>query len=100
MPDWGSEACLGDHARKVRKPALLTLFQSHPSSTTSKPKLAPITSLASSTAHAKDWDDVVTAHAGDRFARTWSTQNKRLGKYALEGEGVVMVSFVRRGFWL
>ncbi|KAL1735373.1 Utp21 specific WD40 associated putative domain-containing protein [Schizophyllum commune] len=61
----------------------------HPSSTTPKPKLAPITSLASSTAHAKDWDDVVTAHAGDRFARTWSTQNKRLGKYALEGEGVV-----------
>ncbi|KAI5824692.1 Utp21-domain-containing protein [Schizophyllum commune Tattone D] len=61
----------------------------HPSSTTPKPKLAPITSLASSTAHAKDWDDVVTAHAGDRFARTWSTQNKRLGRYALEGEGVV-----------
>ncbi|KAL1739986.1 quinon protein alcohol dehydrogenase-like superfamily, partial [Schizophyllum fasciatum] len=52
-------------------------------------KLAPIISMASSTAHAKDWDDLVTAHAGDRYARTWSTQNKRLGKYALEGEGVV-----------
>ncbi|KAI5899586.1 Utp21-domain-containing protein [Schizophyllum commune H4-8] len=60
-----------------------------PNPPTPKPKLAPITALASSTAHAKDWDDVVTAHAGDRFARTWSTQNKRLGKYALEGEGVV-----------
>ncbi|TRM62583.1 Utp21 specific WD40 associated putative domain-containing protein [Schizophyllum amplum] len=52
-------------------------------------KLGPITSLACEPARSKDWDDVVTAHAGDRFARTWTTQNKRLGKYALEGEGVV-----------
>ena len=45
-------------------------------------KLPPITTLAYSTTRAKDWDDVITGHSDETFARTWSIQNKKLGKYA------------------
>ncbi|KAJ3552995.1 hypothetical protein NM688_g3858 [Phlebia brevispora] len=45
-------------------------------------KLPPITSLSYSTTRAKDWDDILTGHTDETFARTWSMQNKKLGKYA------------------
>ncbi|KAH6918289.1 Utp21 specific WD40 associated putative domain-containing protein [Coprinopsis sp. MPI-PUGE-AT-0042] len=44
-------------------------------------KFPPITSLSYSTTRTKDWDDVLTSHADETFARTWSMQNKRLGKH-------------------
>jgi U3 small nucleolar RNA-associated protein 21 len=32
----------------------------------------------------REWDDVLTAHAdGDIYARSWSVENKRLGKHKL-----------------
>ncbi|KAF6763843.1 Utp21 specific WD40 associated putative domain-containing protein [Ephemerocybe angulata] len=46
-------------------------------------KFPPITSLSYSPARAKDWDDILTAHADETFARTWTMQSKRLGKYTL-----------------
>ncbi|KAF7796706.1 hypothetical protein EIP86_007889 [Pleurotus ostreatoroseus] len=45
-------------------------------------KLAPITSISYSTTRAKDWDDILTGHTEETFARTWTMQNKKLGKYA------------------
>ncbi|GJE90786.1 WD40 and Utp21 domain-containing protein [Phanerochaete sordida] len=45
-------------------------------------KCAPVAALAHSTTRAKDWDDVLTAHADDAVARTWTLRDKRLGKHA------------------
>lgn len=47
-------------------------------------KFPPITAFAYSATRSKDWDDVVTAHADETFARTWSVQGKKLGKYAFD----------------
>jgi U3 small nucleolar RNA-associated protein 21 len=46
-------------------------------------KFPPITSLSYSSARSKDWDDIITAHTNETFARTWTMQGKRLGKYSL-----------------
>ncbi|PPQ86912.1 hypothetical protein CVT25_009798 [Psilocybe cyanescens] len=46
-------------------------------------KFPPITSLSYSSTRSKDWDDIITAHADETFARTWTMQGKRLGKYSL-----------------
>ncbi|KAF5330287.1 hypothetical protein D9619_005332 [Psilocybe cf. subviscida] len=46
-------------------------------------KFPPITSLSYSSARSKDWDDILTAHTDETFARTWTMQGKRLGKYSL-----------------
>jgi U3 small nucleolar RNA-associated protein 21 len=46
-------------------------------------KFTPVTSLSFSSARSKDWDDVLTAHTEESFARTWSVQNKKHGKYHL-----------------
>jgi len=46
-------------------------------------KFPPITCLAYSPARAKDWDDILTGHTDETFARTWTMQSKRLGKYTL-----------------
>jgi U3 small nucleolar RNA-associated protein 21 len=46
-------------------------------------KFTPVTSLSFSNARSKDWDDVLTAHTEESFARTWSVQNKKHGKYQL-----------------
>lgn len=36
----------------------------------------------------RDWDDVLTAHTdGDRIAKTWSVENKRLGKQRFGADG-------------
>ena len=45
-------------------------------------KLPPIQTLSYATTRAKAWDDIVTGHADETFARTWSMQNKKLGSYA------------------
>lgn len=46
-------------------------------------KFPHITSLSFSSARAKDWDDVLTTHADESFARTWTVLGKKLGKYSL-----------------
>ncbi|KAJ3736079.1 Utp21 specific WD40 associated putative domain-containing protein [Lentinula guzmanii] len=44
-------------------------------------KFPPITAISHSSARSKDWDDILTAHSDETFARTWTMQNKRLGKH-------------------
>ncbi|EKM55193.1 uncharacterized protein PHACADRAFT_120318 [Phanerochaete carnosa HHB-10118-sp] len=44
-------------------------------------KFPPVTALAYSAARAKDWDDILTGHADETFARTWTMRDKRLGKH-------------------
>jgi U3 small nucleolar RNA-associated protein 21 len=55
-------------------------------------KFMPITSMAFSVARSKDWEDVLTCHAasatevsnsGSSIARTWTVENKRLGRWNL-----------------
>ncbi|KAF7294751.1 WD-REPEATS-REGION domain-containing protein [Mycena indigotica] len=46
-------------------------------------KFPPITSISYSAARAKDWDDIITGHADESFARTWTMLNKKLGKHSL-----------------
>ncbi|TFK42298.1 Utp21-domain-containing protein [Crucibulum laeve] len=45
-------------------------------------KFPPITTLSYSTTRSKDWDDIVTAHTDETFARTWIMLGKKLGKYS------------------
>ncbi|KAJ7087871.1 Utp21-domain-containing protein [Mycena epipterygia] len=46
-------------------------------------KFPPITSISYSSARAKDWDDILTGHTDETFARTWTMQSKKLGKHSL-----------------
>lgn len=58
-------------------------------------KYSTITAISSSSTRSKDWEDVVTAHASDACARTWSVQNKKLGAWGFEvEEGAIQVSRV------
>ena len=43
-------------------------------------KFPPISSLSYSPTRAKDWDDILTAHFDETFARSWNMQAKKLGK--------------------
>jgi len=45
-------------------------------------RLLPITSMSHSTSRSKDWDDLLTCHEGASQGRTWSVQNKRIGKHS------------------
>lgn len=49
-------------------------------------KNPPIIGMSSSSTRAKDWDDVLTAHAEDSSARTWKVQDKRLGEWQFDME--------------
>ncbi|KZT71306.1 Utp21-domain-containing protein [Daedalea quercina L-15889] len=44
-------------------------------------KFPPVVAIAYSTTRAKDWDDILTAHAEETFARTWTMKDKKLGKH-------------------
>lgn len=46
-------------------------------------KLTPATSMSFSTLRSRDWDDVLTTHAGDRNAHTWTVRNKRMNTAVL-----------------
>ncbi|KAF9447264.1 Utp21-domain-containing protein [Macrolepiota fuliginosa MF-IS2] len=46
-------------------------------------KFPPINAIAYSTTRSKDWDDILSAHTDETFARSWTMLNKRLGKYTL-----------------
>jgi U3 small nucleolar RNA-associated protein 21 len=46
-------------------------------------KLPPITALSFSTTRTKDWDDILTGHTEETFARTWTMKDKKIGKYTL-----------------
>ncbi|KAJ3812423.1 Utp21 specific WD40 associated putative domain-containing protein [Lentinula aff. lateritia] len=44
-------------------------------------KFPSITAISHSSARTKDWDDILTAHTDETFTRTWTMQNKKLGKH-------------------
>lgn len=44
-------------------------------------KLSPVTKLSASTTRARDWDNLLTAHKDEPFARSWSVTNMRLGRH-------------------
>ena len=44
-------------------------------------KLPPITALSYSSTRTKDWDDILTAHADETFARSWTMKDKKLGNH-------------------
>ncbi|KAF8635533.1 hypothetical protein AX17_003916 [Amanita inopinata Kibby_2008] len=46
-------------------------------------KFPTVAAISYSSARVKDWDDILTAHADEAFARTWTMLNKKLGKYTL-----------------
>ena len=46
-------------------------------------KFPSITAISYSSSRSKDWDDILTAHTDETFARTWTMQSKRLGKHTL-----------------
>ncbi|BGP08590.1 rRNA-processing protein utp21 [Rhodotorula toruloides] len=80
----GYELSQGSIARKA------TRLDVRPSSL----KLPLITSLAYSTARARDWDDVVSVSADESLGRSWSVENKRLGKWTFATGGKATVSAV------
>ena len=47
-------------------------------------KFPPIIAMSHSTGRAKDWDDIVTAHSNEGFARSWSLLNKKHGKHSFK----------------
>ncbi|OCH93410.1 Utp21-domain-containing protein [Obba rivulosa] len=44
-------------------------------------KFPPISAISYSSARTKDWDDILTAHSDETFARTWTMKDKKVGKY-------------------
>lgn len=55
-------------------------------------KFPQIASISYSTNRSRDWDDVLTVSEGEKQARTWSVQNKRLGKWTLKADSPASVS--------
>lgn len=47
-------------------------------------KFPPITAMSHSTGRAKDWDDIITAHSDEGFARSWSLLAKKHGKHSFK----------------
>lgn len=63
----------------------LPLLQSRPgSSHTGDSGQVVGAGMSFSTARSKEWDEVLTAHAGSRIARTWSVESKRLGSHLFD----------------
>lgn len=46
-------------------------------------KLPAVSSMSYSTLRSRDWDDVLTTHAGDRYAHTWTVRDKHMNKAVL-----------------
>ena len=47
-------------------------------------KFPPVVAMSHSTGRAKDWDDIVTSHTDEGFAKSWSLLNKRHGKHSFK----------------
>ncbi|KAJ9115237.1 hypothetical protein QFC20_001104 [Naganishia adeliensis] len=47
-------------------------------------KFQPVLAMSSSSTRSKDWEDVVTAHMNDSYARTWRVQDKKAGRWSLD----------------
>jgi U3 small nucleolar RNA-associated protein 21 len=54
--------------------------------------------MSYSSARTKDWDDILTAHSDESFARSWTMLGKKLGKHSLgfgDGKGKMPVGSVK-----
>eukprot|EP00040_Diaphanoeca_grandis_P002848 m.22878 g.22878 ORF g.22878 m.22878 type:complete len:897 (+) comp13988_c0_seq1:127-2817(+) len=51
---------------------------------TEQRRLTPIVDFAAESAREREWDNVVTCHLDDKFARTWHHEHKKLGKFKLQ----------------
>jgi U3 small nucleolar RNA-associated protein 21 len=49
-----------------------------------KMKFPPIISIVQENSREGEWDNVLTAHQDELFARTWNSKNKKIGKYKLD----------------
>ena len=63
-------------------------------------KFSPVVPMSHSTGRAKDWDDMVTSHADEAFARSWNPLNKKHGKHSFkfdvdEGRGGPLIGSVK-----
>ena len=47
-------------------------------------KFPPIVAMSYFTGRTKDWDDIITAHHDEGFARSWSLLNKKHGKHSFK----------------
>lgn len=59
---------------KERKGGLVALMRE---------KFPEVTGMAMSVAREGDWENMLTTHKNETFARTWDTKNKRVGRYDL-----------------
>ena len=62
-------------------------------------EFSPVVAMSHSTGRAKDWDDMVTSHADEDYARSWSLLNKKHGKHSFkfdvdEGRGDPLIGSV------
>lgn len=48
-----------------------------------KEKIPELVCVAFSEARQTDWENIITGHENEKFARTWSFENKRLGRWRL-----------------
>lgn len=57
----------------------------------SKLKFPPIISIVQENSREGEWDNILTAHQDEKFARTWNSKNKKIGKYKLDtiDDGIV-----------
>ncbi|CAH2355252.1 U3 small nucleolar RNA-associated protein 21 [[Candida] railenensis] len=46
-------------------------------------KFSEISCIASSQAREDDWENILTGHQDEKFARTWSSKSKRVGRHQL-----------------
>ncbi|CDK24709.1 unnamed protein product [Kuraishia capsulata CBS 1993] len=46
-------------------------------------KFPEITSIAQESAREREWENVMTTHKNETFARTWNSRNKRVGRWNL-----------------
>lgn len=59
---------------KDRKAGLVALLRE---------RLPEISSISMSVAREGEWENMLTTHKGEKFARTWDSKNKRVGKHEL-----------------
>lgn len=57
-------------------------------------KFPEMIAMASNQTHAGDWEDIVSAHKDETFARTWSSQNRRVGRHQFKTVDGGLVSTV------
>lgn len=56
-----------------------------------KLKFPPIISIVQENSREGEWDNILTAHQDEKFARSWDSRNKKVGKFKLDtiDEGMV-----------